>query len=91
MEIYDKDPELRKKRVKYMEMVTIVETVLQRENFPDFAGALKNPDKKLGKAQFETACDTAKIPDKVRNKLWDYLKEMWIASGNEAPWLTGIG
>jgi hypothetical protein len=79
--------ELRRKRVMYMEMVTIVETVLQRENYKKFAEAIKN-DKRN---EYEAACDSAKIPINVRNKLWEILKDMWQASGNEAPWLTGIG
>jgi hypothetical protein len=80
------EEQMMKKRYQYLEMASIVNTLLEKRYFRHVMKALKE-DKQ---ADFEKICDSADIPDEMRNLLWEMLKKVWMATNVENPWMTPI-
>jgi hypothetical protein len=77
------DPVIRK-RVQYLEMASIVNTLLERRYFSEVIKALE----KDSQDDFEKICEKANVPNGARNQFWEILKKTWKASSDETPWLT---
>jgi hypothetical protein len=78
------DERIMKKRMQYLEMASVVNTLLEKRYFPRVMKALEA--NKQG--DFEKLCDEADIPAGVRNMLWEMLLKVWKATKDEAPWIT---
>lgn len=78
--------EMMKKRLDYLEMASVVNTLLEKRYFPRVMQALD----KNKQADFEKICDDADIPASVRNMLWETLRKVWNATKVEAPWMTAF-
>jgi len=75
--------DIEKERLKFLEMSSLVNTVLEKRYFPKVIEALEKNKQK----DFETICDSAEVPNGVRNMLWETLKNAYEASEKENPWL----
>ena len=71
------------KRLEYLEMASVVNTILEKRYFVQVTGALK----KGSYDDFKIVCVSAKIPNRAWPHLWDALQKAYAENQRENPWL----
>ena len=72
-----------KKRLEYLEMASIVNTILEKRYFEQVTEAMK----KSSYDDFARICESAKIPSRTWKILWDTLQKAHTESLKDNPWL----
>ncbi len=79
------EEEQKRLRMEYLEIASVVNTILERRYFPAVIEALKNKSNE----KFEKVCNDAQIPPLARPLLWKTLNDVYKARKNNNPWMTG--